>query len=256
MTTILAAIDDSAAARPVLATALALAPLLDAHVEAVHVAPAGSDGQTTRAAAHASNIPLQQLAGDPFEQIVRLVAGDDVVAVILGARARPTGRRPAGHLALALASVIVKPVVMVPPEARPPARIRRVLIAMEGTHHKARDMLRVIELGAAAELELIVVHVNDEESIPSFCDQVQYETEAYAKEFLARYLPGALEARLQLRVGVPVDEILAAADDLEPDMLAIGWPQTDDPTRGDVARELVNRSRLPLLLVAVTNRHT
>lgn len=256
MTTILAAIDDSAAAQPVLATALAIAPLLDAHVRAVHVAPAGSDGHTTQAAAHAVNIPLTLVQGDPFEQIVRLVDSDDVVAVVLGARARPTGRRPAGHLALALASVIVKPVVMVPPEARPPARIRRVLVAMEGTNHKARDLLQVIELGAAAELELVVVHVNDEESIPSFCDQVQYETEAYAKEFLARYLPRAPEAQLHLRVGVPVDEILAAADELAPDLLAIGWPQTDDPARGDVARELVNRSRLPLLLVAVIDRNT
>ena len=36
MTKVIAALDDSLAARPVLATALALAPLLDADVEPVH----------------------------------------------------------------------------------------------------------------------------------------------------------------------------------------------------------------------------
>ena len=44
------------------------------------------------------------------------------------------------------------------------------------------------------------------------------------------------------------------ADDVEPDMLAIGWSQTDDPGRGKVAREIINRSRFPILLVAVTDR--
>ena len=69
-----------------------------------------------------------------------------------------------------------------------------------------------------------------------------------------RYCRGAPDARLALRVGVPADEILATADDVAPDMLAIGWPQTDDPTRGRVAREIVNRSRLPVLVVALAEQ--
>ena len=32
---------------------------------------------------------------------------------------------------------------------------------MEGTTRRGRDLLRVIELGAAADLELVVVHVVD-----------------------------------------------------------------------------------------------
>jgi nucleotide-binding universal stress UspA family protein len=251
--TILAAIDDSAAAKPVLATALALEAVFDAQVQAVHVY-AGRDGHTTQATAEAMNVPLRRVPGDPFEQIARMADDDDVVAVVLGARGRPTGRRPAGHLALALARVIIKPVVIVPPDAAAPAPLRRVLIAMKGTPRNSRDMLRTIELGAAAELELIVVHVEDEQSIPSFSDQVQYETQAYANEFLARYSAGAPEARLVLRIGIPVDEILTTADDVEPDMLAIGWPHTDDPGRGTVAREIINRSRIPVLLVAVADR--
>ena len=117
-------------------------------------------------------------------------------------------------------------------------------------------MLRTIELGATADVELIVVHVDDEESIPSFSDQVQYESQAYANEFLARYCAGAPEARLVLRIGDPGDEILTVADEVAPDLLAIGWPHTDDPNRRNVAREIINRSHIPVLLVAVTDRHT
>lgn len=252
MTTILAAIDDSAATKPILETALALAPVLGAAVEAVHVTDAV--GRTTQATTQSMKVPLRVLEGDPFTEIAALAGDDNVVAVVVGARARPAGRRPAGHVALALAGVLAKPVVIVPPEARPPARVRRVLIAMEGTPGQARDLQRTIELGAGAGLELVVVHVDNEESIPAFCDQVQYETEAYANEFLARYCRGAPDARLALRVGVPADEILATADDVAPDMLAIGWPQTDDPTRGQVAREIVNRSRLPVLVVALAEQ--
>lgn len=251
MTTILAAIDDSAAAKPVLDTAMALAPALGAKVEAVHVGDVA--GQTTQACAQAVNVPLHTISGDPLEEIVRMAALDEVVAVVLGARGRPTGRRPAGHLALGVADTIAKPVVVVPPEARPPAVITNVLVAMAGTPGNARNLQRAIALAAAVDLELVVVHVDDEDTIPSFCDQVQYETEAYAKEFLARYAPGAPISRLILRVGVPADEVLATVDDIGPHLLAVGWRQHDDPSRGSVAREIVNRSSVPVLLVALAS---
>lgn len=255
MTTIIAAIDDSAAAHPVLATALALAPVLDSRVEAVHVTKSGEHGGTASETAAAMNVPLRHVDGDPFEVVRQMADDDDVLALVLGTRARPSGRR-AGHLALQLADAIDKPVVLVPPDAQPPTRVGRVLIAMKGTRRSGRDLLRVIELGSGAELDLFVVHVDDEDSIPSFNDQVQYETQAYANEFLARYCRGAPEARLMLRVGIPVDEILAAAEEVTPDLLAIGWPRREPTAAYDVAREIVDRSRFPVLVVAVTDRHS
>jgi nucleotide-binding universal stress UspA family protein len=254
MKTVLAAIDDSAAAQPVLATALAVAPLLDATVEALHVSADEDGGRTAEAAAGAAGIPLRRASGDPLEQITQYVEGDDVQALVVGARASPAGRHPAGHLALAIADNIVKPVIMVPPEAELRAPFRRVLIAMKGTPRTARDLFRTIQVATQADLELMVVHVDDQQSIPSFSDQVQYDTEAYAKEFLARYCPGAPDARLLLRVGQPVDEILATADEIVPDMLAVGWPRHGRERRGEVAREIVQRSHIPVLLVAVTHR--
>jgi nucleotide-binding universal stress UspA family protein len=139
----------------------------------------------------------------------------------------------------------------VPPDAQLTDRVRRVLIAMEGTPSNARTLKHTIALARNVGLELTVVHVDDADTIPMFSDQPVYEAEAYAKEFLARYLPGAPDARLELRFGVPVDEILNAADETAPDVIAIGWRQSDDPTRGAVAHELLARSHIPLFLVAV-----
>jgi nucleotide-binding universal stress UspA family protein len=142
-------------------------------------------------------------------------------------------------------------VLVVPPDASPPERLHTVLIAMEGTPAKARRVKPVLELAAAKELDIVVVHVDDEASIPSFSDNPGYETEMYVKEFLARYAPGAPHARLETRIGVPADEIVAAADDAAADLLALGWPQSDDEHRGKVAREVLDRSHVPVLLVAL-----
>jgi nucleotide-binding universal stress UspA family protein len=131
-----------------------------------------------------------------------------------------------------------------------------VLIALKGTPRSARELLGIVQLGATAELDLVVVHVDDEDTIPAFSDQAQYDTQDYANEFLTRYCRGAPEARLVLRVGLPVDEILATVDDVDPDMLAIGWPHTSDPNRARVAREIVTRSHVPVLVAATKDPTT
>lgn len=249
MKRLIAAIDNSAAARPVLGMARALAPMLSAAVEAVHVTEDGD--RTARAVADSFGLPLLTLSGDPLEAIAELAADDEVVAVAVGTRGLPRRHKGVGHLSLALADRINKPVLAVPPEACPPERLGTVLIAVEGTAAKAPGLERAIDFAVGADLDLVVVHVDDEDSIPSFCDQTQHETEAYTREFLARYCPGARGARLELRVGVPAEEIVAAIASEAAEMLALGWPQGADGTRGAVAREVLDRSQVPVLLIAV-----
>lgn len=248
MRKVIAAIDNSAASRPVLAMAQAVSSALGAALDVVHVTEDGDE--TARASAQAAGAALHTLAGDPIEQLELAVAHKNVVALVLGARGGLGGPRPAGHLALTLAGRTDKPVVAVPPDAQPPQQLRRVLVAMEGTPGKARALQRTIELSTSAGLEIVVVHVDEE--IPSFTDQVQHETEAYAQEFFARHLLGAPQARLELRIGVPATEVLAAVESLQAEIVAVGWPHAADASRGAVAREILERSTVPVLLVAVT----
>ncbi len=247
MSRIVAAIDNSPAARPVLSVALALGPVLGAEVEAVHVAD--DEGDTAAAVAASMGVPYQVLPGDdPLPAILGHAAGADVTLVVVGARRRLQAA-DLGHLASQIAEHLDKPVVVVPPETRPMDRMQNVVIALEATPAKARSLGRVISVAAAADLDIVVVHVDDEQSIPSFSDQEAHETRAYADEFLARFLPGAGPARLELRVGDPADEIIRLAQERPVDLLALGWPR--DPGRGAVARRILRHSHVPVLLVSV-----
>jgi nucleotide-binding universal stress UspA family protein len=249
MSRVIAAIDNSPAARPVLAMAKAVAPLFAAEVDAVHIVQDGD--QTAESEAAEAGVTLRRIEGDPSERIAALVDAADVVAVVIGTHSRTVGRH-AGHVPLALASSTDKPVIVVHPSATPPTRLRRVMVAIEGTPRKVKDLKRAIEFIESTGLEIIAVHVDDGANIPSFGDQVQHETEAYTREFFSRFLPGAPEARLELRIGSPPDEILAATEEAGAELLAVGWPQGGQDERGIVARELLERCRVPMLLVATT----
>ncbi|HLN17711.1 MAG TPA: universal stress protein [Acidimicrobiales bacterium] len=250
MSKIIAAIDNSAASRPVLAMARAVALALDASLEVLHVVEDGDE--TARAAAQASGVPLRTLTGDPMAVLSTEMDAEDVSVLVIGARGRPAGRRPAGHLVMSLATRSDKPIVVVPPQFQPPDHLSTVLVAMEGTPGKARALQRTIEVSLSAGLQIAVIHVQDENHVPSFSDQVQHETEAYAKEFLARHKVAASGIRLELRVGDPATELLSAAQSEGADLVAVGWPHSDDPNRGAVAREILNRSPIAVLLMALS----
>jgi nucleotide-binding universal stress UspA family protein len=250
MSRVVAAVDDSDATGPVLASARALAIRLGASVDAVHVGDDPSQSLVRLATSY--DVALRTLAGDPLPVLAGIAVEDDVVALTIGVRGTPGGPHPAGHLAIALADCIEKPVVVVPPDAHPGPELHRVVIAIEGRPRRGRTLMRAVDLTSTAGLELVVVHVDDETSIPLFSDQVQHETESYSREFLARYAQRAPDPRLELRIGLPADEILTAVDTEHADMLAIGWPPSDDPARGVVAREILDRCHTPMLLVAVS----
>lgn len=248
MSRVIVAIDDPVESYAVLAMAEVAASALDASMEVLHVV---EDDETMRLPAQVPGSPVRTLFGDPVDLLPLSAAESDVVAVVLGARSSSVVPHPAGHLAMALAGRTDKPVLMVPPGFDPPRQLHTAVVAMEGTPGKARVLQRCIALSTLAGLEIVVVHVDDVDSVPSFSDQVQYEAEVYAREFFARHLIDAPQMRLELHIGVPAVEVLRAVESAHADLVAVGWPQTDDPGRGMVAREIVDRSPVPVLLVAI-----
>ena len=224
MRRVIASIDNTAAALPVLAMARGVTLALGGELDVLHIAEDGDD--VARTSAEAVGATMRTLSGDPVEALAREVAQQDVVALVLGVRSSVEGPRPIGHLVLALASRTDKPVVVVPPGAHPSPQLHTVLVAMEGSPSNARTLRRTIELSADAGLEIVVVHVDEE--IPSFTDQVQHETEAYAQEFFARHILYAPQVRLELRIGVPAPQLLNAVESFHPDLVAVGWPHAAD----------------------------
>ena len=248
---VIAAIDNSAAARPVLAAAEAVAHVLGADVEAVHVPEDGT--LTARGAAEAAAVPLTLLdGGDVAPQVVAAAGSDDVAAIAIGTRRTPAGARPGGHVCLDVITAVQKPAIVVPPEAQANDKLHSVLVPMMGHPTKAASVRGAITLVNASHIEVIVVHVYDEATIPAFSDQPQYETQAWAQEFLARYVPIPPDAvRLELRVGVPIEQIMRVRSETNADAIAMGWTQDISPGRGLLVRAVLERSPVPVILLPV-----
>lgn len=250
MTRVLAALDDSATAQPVLATASAVARLLGAELEAVHVRTDGAG--VARSVADTAGLALVELEGPVVETLVEAASQADVALAVLGARATPGGARPAGTTAVGVVTSLAKPVVLVPPETPHPGRLRRILVPLEGTASTSLVPRSVIELTSEGSLEVVVLHVLDEASLPAFTDQPQHEAEAWAREFLQRYCPfGVDDVRLEMRVGRTDELVPKVGQELDADMIALGWSRTLAPHRAPVVQAALERGHLPVLLIPV-----
>jgi len=250
VTRVLAVIDSSAAARPVLSAAAATADLLRADLYALHVRERG--WATAQAAADAAGVHLTLASGRALERIVHEARRPDVVAVVLGARATPGGARPAGHVATQVATTILKPIVVVPPECECPVRLGRILVPLEAVMATAAAVDSVVLAACTGGAEVIVLHIVEEQALPPFTDQPQYEVEAWIAEFRRRYCDHP-EVRLEVRAGVPRDRVLALADELGADALILAWSQRLMSERAALVRSVLEHSRIPLILVPVAH---
>lgn len=250
MKKILVALDTSPAGRAVIAGARALAHLLDADIEALHVRVDGE--QTVRQVAETADLPLRFTTGPVIEALVEAGNAAGVSALALGARGSDTARRPLGSTAAGVASALEKPVLVVPPTAEQVTTFRRVLVPLEGTVSSSLAPRAIFELAGGAHLDAVALHVYDEASLPAFTDQPQHEQPAWEEEFLHRYCPwGIGSVRLETRIGRSGELIPQTAADRECDLIALGWSQELSPGRAPVVRETLERSSLPVLLVPV-----
>jgi nucleotide-binding universal stress UspA family protein len=249
MRRVIAAVDDSLATSPVLAAAQAIAELLGARVQAVHI---GSGGRVAASEAAAAGLELETFPGPTVARLAHLASAEDVAMLVMGARGTPGGARPVGSTAFEVMAGLGTPLLIVPPDCTARDKFRRVLVPLEGTISTSLAPRGLIQLAAATELEVIVLHVHDEASIPSFTDQPQHEAEAWAEEFVARYVPDEVgDVRLEIRVGRRQDEIVRAAEELGVDLIALGWSQDLAPGRAPVVRAVLERCLVPIMLVPV-----
>jgi nucleotide-binding universal stress UspA family protein len=180
----------------------------------------------------------------PWAGVLRQAAEPDVSAVVIG-HASFRFSSFLGHV-----GAIDRPIVRVPVSFRPPYSLRRVLVPMVGDIATASSLARAIEVSRASDLHVVVLHVAEADSIPAFNDQTAYETEAWAREFLARYVtipPDQMD--FEFRIGDPGWEIVRAVNDLGPDLVALGWGRRSSPGRARVVRRVLRDCQVPVLLV-------
>jgi hypothetical protein len=250
MPKVLAALDNSAAAWPVLAVAAETARLFGARLEAIHVRE--DSGGFAVAAAEAADVRLVEPEAESVPAGL-LEAGRSraVVAVVLGAGGAGPERWPPGHVALELIVGLRKPVVVVPVSARGAYVLERILVPLDATRETAAALARIVERALECDLDVVVLHVHDERSLPPFADHGGHTAEAWSREFLARYCPDAEPERLEVRVGRPDEHLTDVAARTEASMIALGWAQDLSVGRAAVVRGALARSPVPVLLVPV-----
>ena len=141
------------------------------------------------------------------------------------------------------------PVAIVPPDiASSPRRgIRRLLLPLEGTEESSRPLVDQLFPLLAAEVELTVLHVFTPDTTPRILDRPHRDLAMWGHEFLARHCPMA--ERIEWRQGPIGHGAIELCDEQDVDLVVLSWSQDASPGRATVVREILARSRIPVLLL-------
>jgi Universal stress protein family len=171
-------------------------------------------------------------------------------------RARPrlarrvAGPRPAGATALEVITRAAKPVVLVPPEARPHERFTRLLVPIEGTGLAPPALRDIIVAADRRELGIIVLHLHSPATVPAFSDHEPHGTRAWDQEFLARHVAAPHDRVSVVRyVGTPVDDVSSVAERIGAKLIVLVWSRSLAKGRARVVTSTLTSTRIPVLLL-------
>jgi len=243
MTTVLAAVDGTQAARPVLQTATRLARLLQADTLAIHV---GDDPGLSREVAEELGAALIVVAGEPADEIVRAGERPDVALVVLAVCGLPEGHAP-GDTARAVATRLSRPVLVVPPASAPRPTLTRVLFPLDGNRGVSDALRPLIAAYVAVGFDVIALHVFQPDTVPRFLDRPE-DIDVWREEFLAEHC-AELGIRLVTRPGPTTESLLEVAVTEDVDIIALGWHQDLSPHHAAVVRKVLTTADRPVALI-------
>jgi hypothetical protein len=251
LSTVLAGIDGSPTSRAVLDVANEVARVLDADVDAVHVVE--GDAHPSEVEIMAAEGPLRLLHGEVSSVLIAEASAGSVAAIVVGACRAVGGATPAGHVSLDVIGNVRKPVVVVPPMIRPGYELHTVLVPVLGK--PARALEEVVRLAENPELHVVILRLLDELSIPAFEDQPYYDVQAWAEEFLARWVPGAAsDTAVEVRIGDPQDLVVSVTHEVCADLVAIGRRRDVPATAAPIVLAALARSPVPVVLLPLARR--
>ncbi len=231
MTRVLAFVDDSECAHDVVATADALARVLNASVDLIHV----DEGSTRKW----SGIPqARHVAGDVIDVLRDGLDEDDVVVGVLGVRARETMSKPIGHVAEQLCLAASKPIVIVPPGSGQLADPLVAVVPLDGSEATAHAVRPVVELLQDGGAVIVSVHAYDHVSLPPLMSSAE-DVRTLAAEFDAVHLRGRSDS-VEFGVGVAEDTVADLVQRVGADAVIVAWGQKFEPGRAAVIRRLID----------------
>lgn len=246
MSTIIAALDVTAAARPVLETAIRIGELTGASVEAIHVGE--GPNETLELLTDRCEVDLRVLRGRVEPELINAIEGQGVIAAVLGARGTHGGRRPVGQTARHILEFAKKPVVVVPPEAHSPRPFRRALVPLEGVAGASKVVIEGLAPIINADVELVVLHVFTDDTFPRMLNHGR-GMELLGSEFIARHLPHAKS--IEMRTGPVSPRVIEVSAEQEADLVVLSWSQVTSGNKARVVQEVLGSTLIPILLLPV-----
>ena len=250
MRTMLAAIDDDSAAPVVLATARALAERTGAEVRALHVADQAPKEMVEMVAS--AGLQFTTVTGEPQDAICQALEDDALLCAVLGLGAQSLGPQPAGSITTAVCEACPKPVIVVPRDFRlqPNESFNRALVPLDGTEVSAGELGQAWDILEGSGIAIVALHVFDRKTIPRFWDATRGDIVDWSQAFLLQNV-GLFDAKLEVRRGSPSERILEVAQAAKADLIVLEWAQTFEAGHGDVVRQVLSHTTVPVLLLPV-----
>ncbi len=244
---VLAAIGKTHMAPFVLETAAKLGELTGTTVEAVHVGEGLADATSTLAATF--GVPLRRLRGPVASTLLAATESAHVLAAVIGGHGSASDDRPVGPTARHILEHTTRPALVVPPDVRLPKVIRRCLVPLEGTEPSSRPVLEALGRLLRNEVELIVLHVFTDETLPRMLDRPYQDIELLGREFLITHCPPA--GAIEMRHGPVASRVVEVSEERDADLIVLSWSQVGGQGRARVVREVLGASARPVLLLPI-----
>ncbi|MGZ5021928.1 MAG: universal stress protein [Chthoniobacterales bacterium] len=143
----------------------------------------------------------------------------------------------------------------------PVMRLQRLLVAIDFSESSLHALRRAVEMVAGSNASLLILHVVPanyglleigREGLRDFDAAQQQQAAARLRVLVETTVPREIETDLEVRVGRPADEIVAAASEAKSDLIVLsthGHTALDRLLLGSVADRVIRITTTPLLLI-------
>lgn len=271
---VLVAWDGSPASATAFPLARVIAERLGATLQILYVHPPGKVDpallkELRLAADKLDGAEFRIRAGDAATEIMKATEEEDVALIVLTTHGRVVeARRGMGHVAEEVVRRTRRPVFLVNPEValgRPPNRLGRILLPLDGTPKTAVALRPATELAEklGAELDLLYV-ASPDQAVPSergsmvaprYVDQAQHEWPQWTQEAIRRLAqscagcPPSVKTRMFLAQGDIGEEITRFANQHGAEAVVLVRRSRLQPGRARVLRAVLKAAPCPILIL-------
>jgi nucleotide-binding universal stress UspA family protein len=243
--TILLALDEQASCRTAVPVACTLSEICGATLHVTYVGqqaldPREAPGRLGFTAQQRHGAVFNLTKGDPAQVVAQLARELAEPLIVMSTHTGPPGAKDRfGSITESVLATRPERIVLLAPERRQQEwKLRRVLLAHDGTPTSHAATAPAARLAQRAGAEIIALHVaargrerpREPGSMPAplYIDQPQHEWPAWAEEFMNRILaagapPSAIEFKLAVTSGRPGSEIAELARERAVDLVVMAW---------------------------------